>query len=111
MVNTLGKINLCWGRAGQDGMKRLGGKRWRRCKEGQRRPSDFLLPTDLPFSCSRLCEGLEGWGLWHLQPLLESRRPRGGGCVPGVGCVGAASTAVLWAVPELGAGRAVGLTG
>lgn len=35
----------------------------------------------------------------------------GVGCVPGVGCVGAASTAVLWAVPELGAGRAVGLTG
>lgn len=37
--------------------------------------------------------------------------PVGVGCVPGVGCVGAASTAVLWAVPELGAGRAVGLTG
>lgn len=44
-------------------------------------------------------------------PGWKAGGPVGVGCVPGVGCVGAASTAVLWAVPELGAGRAVGLTG
>lgn len=67
-------------------------------------------------SCLQICllaapGCARGWRDGAYGICMESRRPRGGGCVLGVGCVGAASTAVLWAVPELGAGRAVGLTG
>lgn len=70
-------------------------------------------------SCPQICllaapGCARGWrdGAYGIcSPCWKAGGPVGVGCVPGVGCVGAASTAVLWAVPELGAGRAVGLTG